>query len=891
MFAFGQFDTEFWFAIPYSSTGHDVNNQYRLMFTGSAKPSKVTISVPANPAFIPDTFNLAANSYYTYNFSTKNRASMVFPPANGDTVLNTGIKITATTPVFCYYENYTPPQKSQLNTEIYSLKGKNALGTDFVLPFQNVMHNGIYTPAPRAYFYVVASEDNTVVTITPAKAIKGHAAGIPFTTVPLKAGQVYVGKVESDLPANRPVGTVVTANKKVAITISDDSMGKYYNSSDDIGGDQLVPVNLLGTEYIAVQGYLTSPYDAVFILATKPGYTDVYINGAVHTTLSTGEVTRYNFKKGDEGACYIKTTQDVYVYQISGFRGEVGYSILPPLNCRGSKSVSVTRSSSEDFYLTLLTESIHVNHFTHNLSAIETISPQDFVDVPGTGGAWKYYRKSILLNRLGENGVLKVENSSGLFHLGVIHGGNMTTCKFAYFSDFNSYKFQISAVGSNAGSLCEGNSLHLQSTEYTNASYQWQGPNGYANHTSSVIIPNIQPKDSGWYKITGNVKNCPSTGDSIYVSINPNYHTSVTDSICQGEYYNFYGDSLTTEGLYSKTLKATTGCDSIIELALTVFPAYTFYNTASICQGDSYDFYGQSLTKADTYTKTFKTIHGCDSIIALTLKVNPVYNVSETVSICEGDSYNFYGRILTDADVYIDTLPSIYGCDSIITLTLKVNPVYNISLTGNTCAGTPYPFGNRNLTKTDIYTDSLKSIHGCDSIVTLDLTVYDPSVKIENLTADFCEKYKATLKATPNYDSMNLLWNTGETARMIEVTKSGRYWVQTSLAQCVVRDIISIDKCEEFIYVPNAFTPSNADGVNTLFFVSLKNLDNTSLKSFEISIYNRYGMLVFYSDDIDFTWDGKCKGVMYGNTVYTYIIHYQVEGQKKQQLTGSITVF
>ena len=100
---FCQFDTEFWFAVPYASPLHDPNNQYRLVFSTSAEPSVVTISVPQNPLFAPVTLPISVNSSAIYNFSTAGRASMVFPPATGDVVINKGVKITSTTPVFCYY--------------------------------------------------------------------------------------------------------------------------------------------------------------------------------------------------------------------------------------------------------------------------------------------------------------------------------------------------------------------------------------------------------------------------------------------------------------------------------------------------------------------------------------------------------------------------------------------------------------------------------------------------------------------------------------------------------------------------------------------------------------------------------------------------------------------
>ena len=527
MLTFCQFDTEFWFAIPYVTTGHDSQNQYRIVFSASTKPSTITISLPANPSFTPVTFSISANSSYIYNFSARNQNNFVFPPQTGNIVLNTGIKITTTEPVFCYYE-----VDGTLNTEIYALKGTNALGKNFILPFQNYLNNGTFSPTPRAYFYITATEDNTKVTITPTKEIEGHATpNMPFDIM-LNTGQVYAGRVPTALAANRPVGSLVRADKKISIIISDDSMdgGVIYNGCQDVGGDQLVPVELLGTEFIPVQGFLGSPFDAVFILATQSGQTIVSVNNTQVASLTQGQLYRYNFPSGTTGACHIKTSKASYVYQLSGFGCEVGYSILPPIDCRGSRTVSVMRSANENFYLTLLTKTSNINNFTYTGIPAGTIKATDFLDVPNTGGTWKYLRKSISLSQLARNAVLRVDNSSGVFHMGIIHGGQSGTCKFGYFSDFSSYAYQITSVYGDT--LCEGQTLMLSIPDIEGAIFKWEGPNGFTSTDLTVSIPQITPEQSGTYFVHGNVESCNISADTVYILVcqNPVAKFTVNDT-------------------------------------------------------------------------------------------------------------------------------------------------------------------------------------------------------------------------------------------------------------------------------------------------------------------------------------------------------------------------
>jgi PKD repeat protein len=107
-----------------------------------------------------------------------------------------------------------------------------------------------------------------------------------------------------------------------------------------------------------------------------------------------------------------------------------------------------------------------------------------------------------------------------------------------------------------------------------------------------------------------------------------------------------------------------------------VNPVYNSSKTASICQGNSYTLpNGKVVTLAGTYKDTLLSKKGCDSIITTTITVNPVYNSSKTASICKGSSYTLpKGEVATVAGTYKDTLLSKIGCDSIVTTNLTVNP-------------------------------------------------------------------------------------------------------------------------------------------------------------------------------------------------------------------------
>ncbi len=172
----------------------------------------------------------------------------------------------------------------------------------------------------------------------------------------------------------------------------------------------------------------------------------------------------------------------------------------------------------------------------------------------------------------------------------------------------------------------------------------------------------------------------------------------VSDTICQGESYRIGNQSLTIAGAYNVTLKSAGGCDSLVRLTLTVVnPSITNLNLA-ICPGDSV-VVGISIYKtAGTYTDTLSNVNGCDSIINLTLAIQPIIQTAITVSICEGGRYLIGNDTLTVPATYRITLPSAQGCDSIVNVTLTISrPVAiitppdtiscanpNVTLTGST---------------------------------------------------------------------------------------------------------------------------------------------------------------------------------------------------------------
>jgi len=276
----------------------------------------------------------------------------------------------------------------------------------------------------------------------------------------------------------------------------------------------------------------------------------------------------------------------------------------------------------------------------------------------------------------------------------------------------------------------------------------------------------------------------------------------IYDAICEGTTYDFHGRDLTQAGTYSDTLQTINGCDSVIVLTLSVNPVATTPLSATICSNEAYDFHGRDLTQAGTYSDTLQTINGCDSVIVLTLSVNPVASTPLSATICSNETYDFHGRDLTQAGTYSDTLQTINGCDSVIVLTLSVNHVATTPLSATICSNEAYDFHGRDLTQAGTYSDTLQTINGCDSVIVLTLSVNH--VYHDTINAEICEGSVYTENGF-NVNEAGTYTQTLQTINGCDSIITLNLTVNSALTS-----IIDAEICEGTTYSENGFEQSEA---------------------------------------------------------------------------------
>lgn len=179
-----------------------------------------------------------------------------------------------------------------------------------------------------------------------------------------------------------------------------------------------------------------------------------------------------------------------------------------------------------------------------------------------------------------------------------------------------------------------------------------------------------------------------------------------------------------------KTDTLDIGDDSVFNCSVTNFTIQSNITNPAFAYSWSTGGTGTSITvnAPGTYYLNVTNTAGCTMTDTIVLTTNNNANQTINYAMCPGDTYNFRGTVLTTAGTYYDTVLNPAGCDSLITLNLSVQQLTSNTINQIICQGDSYPFGGTTYTATGTYYDTILSSFGCDSVAnTLNLTVVAPT--------------------------------------------------------------------------------------------------------------------------------------------------------------------
>jgi gliding motility-associated-like protein len=454
-----------------------------------------------------------------------------------------------------------------------------------------------------------------------------------------------------------------------------------------------------------------------------------------------------------------------------------------------------------------------------------------------------------------------------------------------------------------------------------------------------TTLSNIPPPQ---FSVNTTAASCIDTGGSITVIVQ-----SGSPPYLYADNFNtlFQPDSL-FKGLdsaqYVVLVKDANGCisqDSVYLIALPT-PTVSLGDDTVLCAGniltlsvpqipgytyswpDNSHGYTYAVTNTGTYSVHVINTTGCTSLASIytRYRTQPQINLGEDTVICSGQTLLLqpvlpqaswlWSTGSTASTLLVDS-PGIYwlqvsdsGCTKTDSIQIGFKPAPSVLFVRDTtlCTGQVLLINAANPNSTYQWQDGstqptfivdsagtysvIVDENGC--VATAQATVSYISKPVIQMVQDTALCITQQLLLDASYPNSTYSWQDGSTQAGYTVTKAGLYTVQVTniCGSSTDSTTVSFENCTCKFFVPNAFTP-NHDGNNDLFMPKYQCL----FSNYQLKIYNRWGQLVFVSQNVSEGWDGNYKGQQQPTGTYVWVLSYldDLTG-KSMQKNGTVVL-
>ncbi|UAY52643.1 gliding motility-associated C-terminal domain-containing protein [Ferruginibacter albus] len=510
---------------------------------------------------------------------------------------------------------------------------------------------------------------------------------------------------------------------------------------------------------------------------------------------------------------------------------------------------------------------------------------------------------------------------------------------------------KITTAGSNSPICDTKDIDFFATSSLTGTSFSWSGANNFSSDIASPVIANASINNAkGNYFITATKDGCVSKTDTVNVIINPNPEVLFSvPYVCKGiqgsyvsastiadgtsaafKYLWSFDDNTSdtafgtskhtysTAGVHNTALQITSnnGCISSLSQPLIIsdYPDVQLTFDPAVCSNSIVEIQNNSTLNYGLISKFIfwkNDMVNKDSVIDDNPLDSEQYSFSYPVFGSPSlKDYTIKARVYSDAGCYSDKL---YPIQSLASPRLVFNRVpllcsahagnyfFDYAVDSSSLFGKGYYSGDgieysnqMNAAVAGVgdhlikYTYTLSD--GCTDSVQRNVTIGAPSIVNAGNEVTILTEGTAFLRAdVSGGSSWTYLWTpaTGLSndtiANPLAITNDDtRYMVTvTNEFSCVSAAYVRV-KVTDRLFIPNAFTP-NGDGINDTWQIDY-------LKSYpdcDVSVFNRYGQLIYRSTGYNTPWDGKCRGTDIPVGVYYYIINTK---RKKGIVSGSLTI-
>jgi len=719
--AFAQLDREHWFAPMVDRTGNPNPNQKLYLSTSRTTPFPVSIynnNILIATAIISKGNPQKVDILRDYIITTQQ--TDLFTP------ITKGLYVKAEFP---FYANL---RFSVYNhAEIITSKGIPSTGKLFYAANAPItVSNSILNFMTS----VLATEDNTTVTVSGYKPAVQFSNGTTGTTTPtmtftLNKGQSYIidGSGSNTGNSDGFIGAKIVSNKPVNVT-NGNFNGQYagnFPSSSDILMDQAVPVERLGNEFALVKGNgsITSNMEGALVVATENN-TEVRVNDELVpiATLNIGQYfmipgNKYQLQGNGHYNLYIRTSKNAYIYQVlagdsNATGNEVatgGFNFIPSLNCYLPKQINELGLINENFVYSggnpagILNIPTKLNLITER-GAVVTVNG---IAPPATTGPFNMTGTNnwVTYGIPNTTGTITVVSSKAI--TGGITAGSDAVGYGGFFAGFPTQP----VILKSGGNCIPGIVLTVDPIIYE--TYQW--------YINGNIIPgetgsSITPTQAGYYTCSVTMGSCAPLVTEQFKVLNCTKLTAAAYDVC------------TTKTI---TPAFTTSAQTPVPSTVAILTPPTS-GTATI----------NAATGIINYTVTSPGTVGTDTFTYTFCGNNPDFPDCETVTVTINiQTLTVNNAILNACDtgsgqgIFNLTTANVTG-SSPVTVTYYPTLLNAQNETPGTLIATPtaYPATNGTI----VYA-VVKNNIGCKSIAQITLNVYPFANVISNYTGSFCD--------------------------------------------------------------------------------------------------------------------------------------------------------
>ena len=488
-------------------------------------------------------------------------------------------------------------------------------------------------------------------------------------------------------------------------------------------------------------------------------------------------------------------------------------------------------------------------------------------------------------------------------------------------------------VFAQVGPYCQGVQIPaLPSVSQNGISGTWSPAINNQQTTNYTFTPNASACATGPVSMTIVVN---SNVDPIFESVAPfcagsSIPTLLTTSQngVQGTWSPAINNQQTTTYVFTAT---TPGCFNPAFITIEILPLGVSNNLASSCSNElPYLWNGQILTESGNYAAFFTAANGCDSIANLNFTVLPILESISVMNICEDQMpYAWNGLSINQTGQYSVTLLSSFGCDSIAKLDLTVRPLPLVSFEADVlsdCGRVSTNFINTSpegsyVASYWVFGDGTSSdaLHAVNKVyaspncydVTLALTtafgctsqqtklnyicVYpnpvasfiinpNPLTEFEN-TASFVNLSSNTNAQIWSFGHNDATSQAFSPSHTYPVDKPDFFtvWLHVSnefgCIDSVSQQVQVI--IEPTFYIPNTFTPDGNKFNNVFQPVFTSGFDRYD---YSLLIFNRWGELLFETNNSSVGWDGTYAGQLAPDGVYIYQVVFKEQFSDKRHI-------